>query len=95
MQTGYKCFKPAGKFASGLFQIVSKEYLYFVEGNDIHAVVKIGMVSTRYNHQLLVVAFQLLEGVFAEVARVGIFAMYQQHGTAYLAGIGKDRHIDE
>lgn len=53
------------------------------------------MYGTGHNQQAFVAALEALEGVFAEIARVGLFAMDQHHRTLYLVSIGKYRSIEE
>ena len=53
------------------------------------------MACTGDNHQFLVLAFQLLECVFAEIAGVGFFPVDEEHGVAYLVAIRENRHVDE
>ena len=78
-----------------LLQIGVVELLYAVEWNFVHLVIQVGVVCARHNQQFLVVSFQLLECVFAEVARMGFLSMHQQDGTAYLVAVAQDGHIDE
>lgn len=47
------------------------------------------------DEQVLVVALEALEGVFAEIARVGFLAVDEEHGTFNLAGIGKYGGVEE
>ena len=39
------------------------------------------MVGTGDNHQLFVIAFELLEGILTEVARMRFFPVDDQYGT--------------
>ena len=78
-----------------LFQIIAEELFNPVKRDFFHVVVEVGVAGARHNQQLLVVALQFLEGILAEVAGVGLFAVYNQDGAAYFAGIRQDGHVDE
>ena len=49
------------------------------------------MAGMRNNQQFLVVAGEFFEGVFAEVARMGLFTVDEKHRVAYLARVGQQR----
>ena len=53
------------------------------------------MVCAGDNEQLLVVPGQLIVRRFAEIARVCLSAMHQQHSRSDLAAALQDRHIQE
>lgn len=46
---------------------LSEERFYLVERNCFQVVVQVGVVRAGYDQQLLVAAFQPLEGVFPEI----------------------------
>ena len=70
-----------------------EESLDFIERNDIYLVIQVRMAGMRNNQQFLVVADEFFEGVFAEVARMGLFTVDEKHRVAYLARVGQQRHI--
>ena len=53
------------------------------------------MVGPGDNQQLFVVAFQLLERVFAEVAGVRLFAVADEYGGADLVRVAEDGLVEE
>ena len=53
------------------------------------------MVCIRNNHQFLIIAFQLLEGILTEITGVSFLTMNKQHGTADFIGISEYGSIDE
>ena len=61
------------KGTSQNLQIGLEESLDFIERNDIYLVIQVRMAGMRTNQQFLVVAGEFFEGVFAEVARMGLF----------------------
>ena len=65
-----------------LFERCPEKCFQFVERNDIGTVVQVRMVCTGNDHQFLVVAFQLFERVFAEIAGMGLFSMNEKYGAA-------------
>ena len=50
-----------------ILQIFMKELFEFVERNDIGTVVQVRMVCSGNDHQFLVITFQLLERILAEI----------------------------
>ena len=59
----------------GLFQIRPIELRNFVERNDIQLVIEIAMARSRDDHQLFVIAFELLEGGLSKVAAMCFLAV--------------------
>ena len=53
------------------------------------------MRGPGHDHQFLVVTAELLEGILAEVAGMGLFPVDQQDRAADLARIGQQRHVQE
>lgn len=80
---------------AALFQIFIEESFQLLERDDVHLIVKIGVVGTGDDEQLLVVAGELAVSRLTEIAGVRLFTMHQQHGGAYLAAVLQDRHIQE
>ena len=78
-----------------LFQIFLKKRFQPFKRNDVHLIVEIGVVCAGDNEQLLVVPGQLVVRRFAEIARVCLSAMHQQHSRSDLAAALQDRHIQE
>ena len=72
-----------------------KETLYLIERNDVRSVVQIRMHGSGDNHQLFVVAFQLLESILAEVTGVGFLTMNEQYGTADFIAVCQDRCVEK
>lgn len=54
-----------------------KKSVYFIERNHIKIVIKVGMVRSGNDQQFFVVSCQSVVGLLAEVARMGLLAMYQ------------------
>ena len=46
---------------------IRKEGLQLIERDDVHLIVQIGMAGSRNDFQLLIVAFEQLESILAEV----------------------------
>ena len=67
----------------------------FVERNDIGTVVQVRMVCSGNAHQFLVVALQLFERVFAEIAGMGLFSMNEKYGAADFVDVSQNRHVHE
>lgn len=80
---------------AALFQIFIEESFQLLERDDVHLIVKIGVVGTGDDEQLLVVAGELAVSRLTEIAGVRLFSVYQQHGGADLAAVLQDRHIQE
>lgn len=80
---------------AALFQIFIEESFQLLERDDVHLIVKIGVVGTGDDEQLLVVAGELAVSRLTEIAGVRFFSVYQQHGGANLAAVLQDRHIQE
>ena len=76
-------------------KIFVEEGFDFIKGDDIHPVVQVGVAGARDDHQLLVVALQFFESVFAEVTGVGFLAVDDQYGVADLPGVGEKGHVHE
>lgn len=53
------------------------------------------MAGSRDNHQFLVVAFQLLESIFAEISGVCLFAMNDKHGIFDFIRTAHKREVDK
>ena len=58
-----------------LFQILAVEGLYPVEGNLLEVVVEVGVDCAWDDEQLLVVALELLVGILAEIAGMGVLTV--------------------
>lgn len=69
--------------------------LYLIERNNVHTVIQIRMHSTGNNHQLLVITFQFLESIFAEIPGMSFLSMDKQYGATNFITISKDWCIDE
>ena len=67
----------------------------FIEGDDVHPVVQVGVAGAWDDHQFLVIALQFFESVFAEVTGVGFLAVDDQDGVADLPGVREQGHIYE
>ena len=80
---------------AALFQIFIEESFQLLERDDVHLIVKIGVVGTGDDEQLLVVAGELAVSRLTEIAGVRFFSVYQQHGGANLAAVLQDWHIQE
>lgn len=80
------------KFTS--FQMLLKELPDFVEGNNSGLIViKIYMARTGNNQQLLVISLQFLEGILAEIARMGFLPVNHEHGAADFPAVRQQGHI--
>ena len=66
-----------------------------VERNHIHLVVEVAVRRSGDNDELLVVAFEKLESVFAEVAAVRLFAVDDHHRALYFARVCKQFRVYE
>jgi len=75
----------------GLFQIRFEERLNLIERNLL--IIKIRVIGTRDNHQLLIVSLKRFVGIFAEIAGVCLFTVNEQHGASNFRSIGQNRHI--
>lgn len=73
---------------SGLVQMFRVEADNLVERDLVEVVVEVHMAGTGDDEELLVVAGELLEGVFAEVAGMGLFAVDEEDGAADFTGVG-------
>ena len=78
-----------------LFQILLKKLIDLVKWNDIHLVVQICMDCSGNQQQLLIIPFQRLEYILAEIAGMSLFAVNKKHGAADLAAVLQDRLIQE
>lgn len=79
----------------GLFQMFHIECHDLVERNLVEVVVEVHMAGAGDDEEFLVVAGELLEGVFAEVAGMGLFAVDEKDGAADFTGVGHYRHVQE
>lgn len=70
---------------AALFQIFIEESFQLLERDDVHLIVKIGVVGTGDDEQLLVVAGELAVSRLTEIAGVRFFSVYQQHGGSALS----------
>lgn len=59
-----------------------------VERDLVEVVVEVHMAGAGDDEEFLVVASELLEGVFAEVAGMGLFAVDEEDGAADFTGVG-------
>ena len=57
--------------------------------------VEIGVVRARDNEKLLVVALQLIKGIFAEIPRMGLLAVNKENGASDFARVREERHRHE
>ena len=78
-----------------LLQILAEEGLYPVEGNLLEVVVEVGVDCAWDDEQLLVVALELLVGVLAEIAGMGVLTVDEEDSALDFTGIRQDRHIEE
>ena len=78
-----------------LFQIRREESLDAIERNGVRIIVQIRMIGAGNDQQLLVAALQTPERILAEVARMGLFAVNEQHGAADLVAVGQQGRIEE
>lgn len=60
-----------------------------VEGNLVHVIIEICVVSAGNDEEFLVISFELLEGIFGEVAGMGLFTMDNEYRAFDFIGIGK------
>ena len=72
-----RCWRLGIESRHALFQIFLKECLQLSKRNDVHLIVKVGVVGTGDNEQFLVVPSQLVVRGFAEIAGVRLLAMHQ------------------
>ena len=75
------------------FQIFLKERFQLLKWDHVYLIVKVGVVCAGDNEQFLIVAGQLALSCLTEIARVRLFPVYQQYGTANLAAVLQNRHI--
>lgn len=87
--------RPGGANIRVLFQIFAIECFYLVERYFVEIVVEVGMVGSGDDEELFVVSLEFLEGVFAEIAGVGLLSMYEEYGVAYLVAVREYGHVDE
>ena len=80
---------------TSLFQILTVKCFDAVERDDVHSVVEIGVHSAGDEQQLLVAALQPGKGVAAEVARVRLVAVDDEHGAADLIGVGEQLRVEQ
>ena len=78
-----------------LFQVLAEEGLNPVEGNLLEVVVEVGVDCAWDDEQLLVVALELLVGVLAEIAGMGVLTVDEEDSALDFTGIRQDRHIEE
>ena len=76
-------------------QVRLEEMRNLVKRNHIQLVVQVDVIGSRNNQQLLVVALQLLEGIFTEIARMGFLSVNHEHGAADFPAVRQEGHIDE
>ena len=88
-------FASCGKERREVSEVGFEKGLDPVEGDDVHPVVQVRMRGPGHDHQFLVVTAELLEGILAEVAGMGLFPVDQQDRAADLARIGQQRHVQE
>ena len=58
-------------------EVLFEERGQFIEWNDVHLVVKVGVRGARNDHQFLGLCCRRI-GRLAEVARMGVFAVHEQ-----------------
>ena len=75
--------------------MLSEESFHLVERDNIQPIVQISMACAGDNHQFLVVAFQQLVGILAEITGVCLFAMDDEHGVFYLIRTIHQREVDK
>ena len=63
---------------AALLKVLAEECLYPVEGNLLEVVVEVGVDCAGDDEQLLVVALELLVGVLAEIAGMGVLAVNEE-----------------
>ena len=68
-------------------KMLAVESLDLAERYYIEVVIQVGVDCPGDNHKLFVVTLQHLVGIFAEIARMSLFSVNEQHGTAYFAGV--------
>ena len=93
-----RCSRLPGYRANFLCQwmgLFLKERYQFFKRNDVHLIVKVGVVCTGDHEQFLVIAGQFAVSRLAEIAGVRFLSVYQQHGRANLAAVLQDWHIQE
>ena len=78
-----------------LFQVLAEEGLNPVEGNLLEVVVEVGVDCAWDDEQLLVVALELLVGVLAEIAGMGVLTVNEEDCALDFTGIRQERHIEE
>ena len=78
-----------------LFQIFPVELFYLVKWDFLEIIIQVGMACAGDNQQFLVVPFQHLVSILAEIAGMGFLPVYQQHGVADFTGIAQDGHVQE
>lgn len=78
-----------------LLQVLAVEGLNPVERNLLKVVVEVGMDCAGNDKQLLVVAPELLVGVLAEIAGMGVLAVNEEDCALDFTGIRQERHIEE
>ena len=78
-----------------LLQIGVEEHYHLVPGDDIHPVVQIHMAGVGNNHQFLIVSREFFEGIFAEIAGMGLFTVDNQHCGTNLAAVSEDGLVHE
>lgn len=82
------------EIVQSLSQILLVKLLYPIERNHLQVVVQIRMDGSRDNQQLLVAAGEFFINGLAEIARMGLLPMDEQHRTADFTGIRKDWHVN-
>ena len=76
-QTTHITDSPAGWYYVKrlLLQVLAEECLYPIEGNLLEVVVEVGVDCAWDDEQLLVVALELLVGILAEIAGMGVLTV--------------------
>lgn len=64
-----------------------EEIGHLVEGNLIGLIVEVRVGRTGHDEEFLIIPFEAFEGVFTEVAGMGLFAVDDQNGTLYFAEV--------
>ena len=68
-----------------------EEIGHLVEGNLIGLIVEVRVGRTGHDEEFLIIPFEAFEGVFTEVAGMGLFAVDDQDGTLYFAEVLQNR----
>ena len=81
-------------------EILLEKLLNFIKGNDVFAIIEIGVHRAGNEKQLFVpgvgvVSHHFGKGVLTEIARVRLVAVDDQNGTADLVGVAQDGHVQK